>query len=65
MNKRKTCVKCGVFSREKKFEVPGQIFPMLQGSPFLCDRCLYTVLLGDGTSRMWIPEVRPYLTTAP
>ena len=39
-----TCIICGCRSRRKNFKLPAIIFNYLEGSPAICERCIFEKL---------------------
>ena len=52
------CSQCGTGS-VKGYDVPGIRFWTLEGSPLICEKCIYKKLSGE--SRDWKNDIEPYL----
>jgi len=56
----RTCIICGVHSKDKKFDLPGIVFNYLKDAPTICEQCVFKILTNKSID--WIETIKKFIT---
>jgi hypothetical protein len=59
-NKKRICINCGSWCNNSSISAPGIIFNFLEGKPFICEKCIFKILM-NGSDIEWDKEIIKYI----